>query len=426
MTTTVHRLFSRSTWPEAQYVARALRTETLGGVLLLAATLIALAWANSPWRASYQQLRETTVGPAALHLDLDLSAWAADGLLAVFFFVAGLELKRELLVGDLRDPAKAVLPVVAAMAGVVVPAVLFVVIAPPDAARGWAVPTATDIAFALAVLAVLGSRLPGSLRSFLLTLAVVDDLVAITIIAVAYTDDLDPLAGLAALVPLLAFAIAVRARRTAWWLLLPLAFATWTLVHASGIHATVAGVLLGLTVPVRRAGGERASVAERLEHVIRPYSAGIAVPVFALFAAGVTVVGGGLGEALSDRVTLAVVAALVVGKSVGVMGATWLTARFTRAELDDDLAWGDVLAVSLLAGIGFTVSLLIGDLAYGADSARAEHVKIAVLGGSIISAMLAAVVLRRRNAVHRRIAELEARDDDGDGVPDCYQQPGQR
>ena len=426
MTTTVHRLFSRSTWPEAQYVARALRTETLGGVLLLAATLIALAWANSPWRASYQQLRETTVGPAALHLDLDLSAWAADGLLAVFFFIAGLELKRELLVGDLRDPAKAVLPVVAAMAGVVVPAVLFVVIAPPDAARGWAVPTATDIAFALAVLAVLGSRLPGSLRAFLLTLAVVDDLVAITIIAVAYTDDLDPLAGLAALVPLLAFAIAVRARCTAWWLLLPLAFATWTLVHASGIHATVAGVLLGLTVPVRRAGGESTSVAERLEHVIRPYSAGIAVPVFALFAAGVTVVGGGLGEALSDRVTLAVVAALVVGKSVGVMGATWLTARFTRAELDDDLAWGDVLAVSLLAGIGFTVSLLIGDLAYGADSARAEHVKIAVLGGSIISAMLAAVVLRRRNAVHRRIAELEARDDDGDGVPDCYRQPGQR
>ena len=426
MTTTVHRLFSRSTWPEAQYVARALRTETLGGVLLLVATLIALAWANSPWRASYQQLRETTVGPAALHLDLDLSAWAADGLLAVFFFIAGLELKRELLVGDLRDPAKAVLPVVAAMAGVVVPAVLFVVIAPPDAARGWAVPTATDIAFALAVLAVLGSRLPGSLRAFLLTLAVVDDLVAITIIAVAYTDDLDPLAGLAALVPLLAFAIAVRARCTAWWLLLPLAFATWTLVHASGIHATVAGVLLGLTVPVRRAGGESTSVAERLEHVIRPYSAGIAVPVFALFAAGVTVVGGGLGEALSDRVTLAVVAALVVGKSVGVMGATWLTARFTRAELDDDLAWGDVLAVSLLAGIGFTVSLLIGDLAYGADSARAEHVKIAVLGGSIISAMLAAVVLRRRNAVHRRIAELEARDDDGDGVPDCYRQPGQR
>ena len=426
MPTPVRRLFSRSTWPEAQHVTAALRTETIGGGLLLAATLVALAWANSPWRQAYQRLRETTVGPAALHLDLDLSAWAADGLLAVFFFVAGIELKRELVVGDLRDPAKAVLPVVAAFAGVIVPALLFVAVAPRDAAHGWAVPTATDIAFALAVLAVLGSRLPSALRSFLLTLAVVDDLVAITIIAVAYTAGLEPLPLLLALLPLLAFALATRARRTAWWVLLPLAVATWGLVHASGVHATVAGVLLGLVVPVRRAPGERTSVAERLEHVVRPLSAGFAVPVFALLAAGVTLVGGGLGGAVRDRAALAVVAALVVGKCVGVLGGTWLTARFTRAELDDDLAWGDVLGVSLLAGIGFTVSLLIGDLAFGAGTARDDHVKIAVLAGSVVSALLAAVVLRRRDAVHRRIAELESRDDDGDGVPDCYQQPAQR
>jgi len=420
----VRRLFSRGSWPEAQHVARALRTETVGGVLLLVGTLVALTWANSPWREAYQSLRETTVGPAALKLDLTLSEWAGDGLLAVFFLVAGMELKRELVVGDLRDPAKAVLPVVAALAGVVVPALIFLAVTAgdPAAARGWAVPTATDIAFALAVLAVLGTHLPSALRAFLLTLAVVDDIVAITIIAVAYTSDLQPLALLAALVPLLVFAAAVRARHTAWWLLIPLAFATWTLVHASGVHATVAGVLLGLTVPVRRAAGERRSVAERFEHLIRPFSAGVAVPVFALFAAGVTLVGGGLGSALRDRVSLAVVLALVVGKCVGIMGGTWLTARFTRAELDDHLAWGDVLGLSLLAGIGFTVSLLIGELAYGAGSPRDDHVKVAVLAASVLSALLAAVVLRRRNAVYRRIEALERRDDDGDGVPDCYPQ----
>ena len=424
----VRRLFARSSWPEAQHVARALRTETVGGVLLLVGTLVALTWANSPWRAAYQSLRETTVGPTALKLDLTLSEWAGDGLLAVFFLVAGMELKRELVVGDLRDPAKAVLPVVAALAGVAVPALLFLAVTAgdPAAARGWAVPTATDIAFALAVLAVLGTHLPSALRAFLLTLAVVDDIVAITIIAIAYTSDLQPLALLAAMVPLLAFAAAVRARRTAWWLLLPLAFATWTLVHASGVHATVAGVLLGLTVPVRRAAGERRSVAERFEHRIRPFSAGVAVPVFALFAAGVTLVGGGLGGALRDRVSLAVVLALVVGKCVGVMGGTWLTARFTRAELDDQLAWGDVLGVSLLAGIGFTVSLLIGELAYGPGSPRDEHVKVAVLTASLVSALLAAVVLRRRNAVYARIDELERRDEDGDGVPDCYVRPADR
>ncbi len=424
----VRRLFARGSWPEAQRVASALRTETLGGALLLAATVVALVWANSPWREAYTTVRETQVGPAALHLDLALSVWAGDGLLAVFFFVAGMELKHELLVGDLREPAKAVLPVVAAIAGVALPAALFLLVTSGDseAARGWAVPTATDISYALAVLAVLGTHLPSALRSFLLTLAVVDDVVAITIIAVAYTSDLNVLPLLAALVPLLAFALLLRGRRGVWWLLVPLAFTTWALVHASGVHATVAGVLLGLVVPVRRAPGEEHSVAHRLERVVRPFSAGFAVPAFALLAAGVTLVGGGLGDALADRAAVAVVVALVVGKAVGVMGGTWVTARFTRAELDDDLAWGDVLGVSLLAGIGFTVSLLIGELAYGPGSPRDEHVKIAVLAASVLAAALAAVVLRRRNAVYRRIDELERRDDDGDGVPDCYRQPTAR
>ncbi|KRF29114.1 Na+/H+ antiporter NhaA [Phycicoccus sp. Soil802] len=426
------RLFARTTWQEAQHVAGALRTETVGGALLLLAATAALAWANSPWHAAYTGLRDTTIGPPALHLDLTLGQWAADGLLALFFFVAGLELKREFLVGELRTPARAALPVAAALCGVALPALVYAVTvtflgAGGDALRGWAIPTATDIAFALAVLAVIGTHLPSALRSFLLTLAVVDDLVAITIIAVFYTQRLDlPLLALS-LVPLALFAALVQRRVAHWWLLLPLAALTWGLVHASGIHATVAGVLLGLAVPVKpRPRASRVArvpavrplaadvdVAHRLEHRLRPLSAGVAVPVFAFFAAGVpVVVGGGFGDSLADEAALAVVLALVLGKLVGVFGGTWVFARFTRAELDDDLAWWDVVGLSLLAGIGFTVSLLVGELAFGAGSPRDEHVKLAVLVGSLASAVLATVVLRARNRVYRRLWELESRDDD--------------
>jgi Na+:H+ antiporter, NhaA family len=421
----IRRLLTRaSTWAEAQQVADALRTETVGGVLLLLAATTALLWANSPWRAGYAAMRETTFGPTALHLHLNLAQWAADGLLAVFFFVAGLELKRELVVGDLRDPARAVLPVVAALVGVLVPAAIYLALTldAGPAVRGWAVPTATDIAFALAALAVIGSHLPSALRSFLLTLAVVDDLLAITIIAVFYTADLALVLLLLAGIALAGFGALIR-RRTHRWMAVAPAVLTWGLVHASGVHATVAGVLLALTVPVRPRCGGSVSVAQHLEHRIRPFSAAVAVPVFALLAAGVTLVGGGLGAALGDPASVAVVVALVCGKPIGVLGATWATARFTRAELDDDLAWADVLGVSLLAGIGFTVSLLIGDLAFGAGSARDDHVKAAVLVGSLLSALLAAVVLRRRERHYRRIAQDESRDDDGDGVPDVYQRP---
>jgi NhaA family Na+:H+ antiporter len=423
-------LFSRGSWPEASRVAELLRKETVGGALLLAATVLALVWANSPWADGYAALRDTTVGPGALHLDLTLAAWAGDGLLAIFFFVAGLELKREFVAGDLRDPRRAALPVVAAVGGMVLPALVFTLVNLPaggGALSGWAIPTATDIAFALAVLAVVGTHLPLALRTFLLTLAVVDDLLAITIIAVFYTRDLQPLLLLAALVPLALFALLVQRRIRSWWLLLPLAAVTWALVHASGVHATVAGVLLGFTVPVVRsqaAGGPEAGpgLAEHFEHRFRPLSAGLAVPVFAFFAAGVTVGGfRGLGGALGDRVALGIVAGLVVGKTVGVLGSTYLMARFTRAHLDSDLRWVDVLGLSVLAGIGFTVSLLIGELAYGAGSSRDEHVKVGVLCGSLLAALLAAVILRLRNRTYRRLHEVEERDADHDGTPDVYQ-----
>jgi Na+:H+ antiporter, NhaA family len=427
-------IFRRPTWTESQFVADALRTETIGGALLLAAAVAALFFANSPWREGYEALRDTYVGPEWGDLRLTLGHWAADGLLAIFFFVAGLELKREFLVGELRTVAKAAVPVAAAVGGVILPALVFIGVVTAlggegDALRGWAIPTATDIAFALAVLAVIGSSLPSALRSFLLTLAVVDDLIAITIIAIFYTSGLEITALLGALVPLAAFALLVQRRITFWWLLIPLAFATWALVHASGVHATVAGVLLGLVVPVRpRASVPSIStldrdtdVAHRFEHRMRPLSAGFAVPVFAFFASGVTVIGGGFAAAAADEVAIAIVCALVLGKLTGVFGTTWLMARFTRSELDEGLAWRDVGGLALLTGVGFTVSLLVGDLAFGEGSERNDHVKLAVLAGSLLAAILASFVLRMRNKHYRQIAELESHDGDADGIPDVYQ-----
>ena len=423
-------LFARGSWTEATRIAALLRGETVGGGLLLVATVVALVWANSPWSNAYDALSEFRIGPSALGLNLPLETWAADGLLAIFFFVVGLELKREFVAGDLRDPARAALPIAAAVGGMLMPALIFVLVnlrTGDGALSGWAIPTATDIAFAVAVLAVVSTHLPSSLRTFLLTLAVVDDLLAITVIAIFYTDDLDVAMLGAAVISLAFFTLAVQKKVRSWWVLLPLAAATWVLVHESGIHATVAGVLLGFAVPVvrsRAAGGSDAGpgLAEHFERHIRPVSAGFAVPVFAFFAAGVTVGGiSGLTNALTDSVALGIIAGLVVGKTVGVFGTTYILARFTRAVLDEGLSWIDVFGVAILAGIGFTVSLLIGDLAFGAGSVRDDHVKIGVLAGSVLAALLASIVLRLRNRAYRIIAENEARDDDGDGIPDVYQ-----
>ena len=425
-------ILGRGSWGETARIAEVLRKETVGGALLLLGTVVALVWVNSPAGDSYIALRDYTIGPGALHLDLSLGTWAADGLLAIFFFVVGLELKREFVAGDLRDPARAALPILAALGGVVVPAGIYVVVnlnTGGGALMGWAVPTATDIAFALAILAIVSTHLPAALRTFLLTLAVVDDLVAVTIIAVFYTSDLKllPLAG--AFIPLALFGLAVQRRIRSWWLLIPLAAATWVLVHESGIHATVAGVLLGFTVPVIRsqaAGGPEAGpgLAEHFEHRIRPISASVAVPIFAFFAAGVAIGGlDGMTESLTDRVALGIIAGLVLGKPIGILGTAWLVARFTHAHLDDELNWLDVLGVSLLGGIGFTVSLLIGDLAFGADTSADQHVKIGILAGSVLSALLAAVLVKSRDRTYRRIEAAERLDTDADGIPDAYEYP---
>ncbi len=414
-----HRMFDRGSWREVSRITDVLRAETVGGALLVAAAAIALVWANSPWSVAYFDLGAIRIGPPELHLDLTLARWAADGLLAIFFFVAGLELKREFVAGDLRDPRRAALPIAAALGGMAVPALFYVAInlaAEDGDLSGWAIPTATDIAFALAVLAVIGTHLPAALRTFLLTLAVVDDLLAITIIAVFYTQSLGLTPLALALIPLALFGILVQRRVRSWWLLLPLAVTTWVLVHESGVHATVAGVLLGFLVPVvRRSEGPGPGLAEHFERRWRPLSAGVAVPIFAFCSAGVSIAGsGGVGATLRDSVTLGVVVGLVAGKILGVLGATYLVQRFTRAQLADGLGWWDVLGLALLAGIGFTVSLLIGDLAFGAGSARNDHVKVGILLGSLLAALLATVVLRIRNTVYRRICQAEERDADRD------------
>lgn len=422
------RLFRRASWAENVRIAEVLRLETVGGGLLMLGALIALVWANSPWVDSYVALRDYEIGPAALHLDLSLGTWAADGLLAIFFFIVGLELKREFVAGDLRDPRTAALPIIAAMGGVIVPALVFTVInlnTGGGALNGWAIPTATDIAFALAVLAVIGRHLPSALRTFLLTLAVVDDLIAVTIIAIFYTADLDPVTLLLALVPIALFAVLVQKRVRSGWILIPLAVLAWVLVHESGVHATVAGVLLGFTVPVLRRDGrtDEPGLAEHFEHRFRPISAGFAVPVFAFFAAGVTVGGvSGLVEGLQDPVAIGIVAGLVVGKIVGITLTTWLLSTFTRAQLDDDLTWSDVVGVASLAGIGFTVALLVGDLAFRDGTEWDDLVKVAVLTGSLVSAVIASVILGIRNRAYKAIEEKEKIDADNDGIPDAFQE----
>jgi NhaA family Na+:H+ antiporter len=422
-------LFALPSARERRYLADALRTETVGGLVLMAAAVVALVWANSPLGDVYEQVRDVHFGVPALGLDLSVAHWTADGALAVFFFVAGIELKRELVVGELRRPAAAALPVIAALGGMAVPAGIYLAVNVAQGGRldGWAVPMATDIAFALGVLALIDTHLPSGIRAFLLTLAIADDLGAIVVIAVFYTSTINWAAFAGALAGLALFWLMHhRLRVRGWYLYVPLAVVVWGLMYNSGIHATIAGVAMGMLLRVRLredADGrplEEVSPAERIGHLVEPVSAGVAVPLFALFAAGVSVTGGAMAEVFGQPEALGVLMGLVAGKFVGVFGGTYLAARFTRARLNPDLAWSDVAGVALLAGIGFTVSLLVSELAFG-GGALADHAKAAVLTASVVAALLASVVLKVRDARYRRLWADETRDEDVDGIADIDQ-----
>ncbi len=417
-------LFGRLSLPERTWVLSALRDETTGGILLLVAAAIALIWANSPWSASYEAISNTVVGPAALHLDLPLSVWAADGLLAIFFFVAGVELRHEFQLGTLASPKRAAVPIAAALGGMALPALLYVAVnltLTDGQPGGWGIPMATDIAFALAVLAVVGRRLPVALRAFLLSLAVVDDLGAILVIAVFYSKGFDPLAFAISVALLALYGFLQWKRVKGWPIYVAIALVAWVFMHSSGVHATVAGVAAGLLTRVKRDPGESESPGERAEHVIRPISAGLAVPLFAFFAAGVDLRGSDLVTTMTTPVAIGIVVGLVVGKPVGVVGTAWLMARFTRASLSSSIRWRDVVAVGLLAGIGFTVSLLIAELAFPDDTFLLNSAKLAVLAASVVSAVIASLMLLTRNRYYAGLHE--DRDDDGDGIPDVYQRP---
>ncbi len=385
-------LFGRTTDRDATTIADIFRQETVGGALMLAATVVALVWTNLD-QQSYEALRHLPLGP------LDAEHWAADGLLTIFFFVAGLELKRELTVGSLSRPAQALVPIIAAVCGMTVPAVIYLAInlvSFQGQPRGWAIPVATDIAFALAILAVVAPSLPSSLRAFLLTLAIVDDLGAILVIAVLFTDQVMIMWLAGALACALLWWLLQRRHISGWYLYLPVGLICWWCMLQSGVHATIAGVVLGLLS--RSSATDPHAPVDSWEHSWRPVSAGIAVPIFALLSAGVTVAPSTLVELFTQPVGLGVIAGLIIGKAVGVFGGAYLTARFSQAELAHDLRWTEVFSVAILGGVGFTVALLIADLAFVDQTELRDQGKAAVLVGSLIAGSLGALSLRRRTA----------------------------
>ncbi|MFI6367409.1 Na+/H+ antiporter NhaA [Nocardia sp. NPDC050630] len=404
-------------------LTRYLRTETIGGAILLIAAAAALLWVNSPWGQSYFTLTQYALPIKALHLDFTVADWTKDGLLAIFFFVAGLELKRELVVGELADPKRAVLPIIAAVGGVVTPALIaFAVGFGVDGMdRGWAIPVATDIAFALAVLAMTGSRIPTSARVFLLSLAVVDDLLAIILIAVLFTATLSALWLLGAAACWAIWALAQHKRISTPLLYVPLALVSWYALHEAGIHPTLAGVALGLLTRVRKDPGETEAPATRLEHMIQPISAGLCVPLFALFASGVPLDGKVFQHLFSDRLPLAIVLGLLLGKTLGIFGISWVAIRLGIAKRPVGLGYRDMFALSVLGAIGFTVSLLVAELALTdvGDGSAVELAKAAVLVTSMTASLAGSALLLRRGRVHqaRRDARAIERETEAQAVP---------
>jgi NhaA family Na+:H+ antiporter len=370
-----------------------LATETAGGALLLAAAAIALVWANASG-GSYGDFWGTRVALdiRAITIDETLTSWTNDGLMAVFFFVVGLEIKRELSRGELADPRKAALPVVAALGGMIVPAAIFLSLnAGRDGARGWGIPMATDIAFAVGVLSLAGTRVPLSLKVFLLALAIVDDIGAITVIAVFYTDHL-ALGWLAGAVVLLAVTYGLS------WLgvrhivvYLGIGVIAWLAMHESGVHATIAGLTMGLLIPASVAG-EDSSLIYRIEHILHPWTSYLIVPIFALANAGIAIDGSVARNATSSPVSLGVALGLMLGKPIGITLFAFVAVKLGIAALPDDVRWLQLGAVAMVAGIGFTVSLFVTGLAF-TDSALVGDAKLGILAGSTLIGICGLVTL---------------------------------
>ncbi|MET0362855.1 MAG: Na+/H+ antiporter NhaA [Sphingobium sp.] len=373
-----------------------LETEAAGGIILIMAAIAAMVVANSPLSAAYLH---------ALHIDLagiSLLHWINDGLMALFFLLVGLEIKRDVLSGQLSRPSDRILPGVAAMAGVLLPALVYVAINRGDimGLRGWAIPAATDIAFALGVLALLGSRVPASLKIFLTAVAIIDDLVAVLIIAIFYTGDLQLLPLIGAMAGLAILALCNRRNVRSLWPYMLVGAVIWFLVLQSGVHATLAGIAVAMTVPLTLptapAPGNQddpPSPLHRLEHRLHPWIAYAIVPIFGFANAGVPLAGFTPGDLLTP-VPLGVAAGLFFGKQVGIFSAVWLLVRMGWAQGPRGAGWVHIYGVALLCGIGFTMSLFIGGLAFGDGSHQNEAAKLGILLGSIVSAVAGFAVLR--------------------------------
>lgn len=426
-------VWTASEKPLAKYVARPMReflhVESAGSILLLAATVIALLWVNLPvagWAAGYDHFWHTPIGLdiGSWRMEESLQHWVNDGLMTIFFFVVGLEIKYELVHGDLRDPRTASLPIIAAVGGMAVPALLFVAIAGTgEASAGWGIPMATDIAFAVGVLGVLGRRIPSAARLFLLTLAIVDDIGAIIVIAVFYTADL-AWGWLGIAVGLLVVMAVLRAARVwaipVYWVL---GIAIWFAVLQSGVHATLAGVAIGLMTPavallrpeiakefatgalqdneldveelhrMRFLLAESVPIVERLQSRLHPVSSYVVLPVFALANAGVALGDGALGDALSSTVALGIGAGLVLGKPLGIALACFIAIRLGLARMPEDTNWAHLIGVGAVAGIGFTVSLFIAGLSFPDSAVLTDDAKVGILLASVVAAVVGVVIL---------------------------------
>jgi len=369
-----------------------LHDEAAGGVVLVLGAVAAVVWANSPVSDSYfdfwGQYLTLGWGPAAL--TENLQHWVNDALMVIFFFVVGLEIKRELAIGELRDVRAAALPAAAALGGVIVPALIFVALTSGEARAGWGIPMATDIAFAVGVLALLGNRVPAGAKLLLLSVAIVDDIIAITVIALFYTDTVS-LSWLAGAAAGLVLVVVLRVLGvTAIWPYVLVGVVVWIATLESGVHATIAGVALGLLTPAGEVGGR--DVLATLEHRLHPWSAFVVVPLFALANAGVDFSGGLLGQAVGTALPWAIALGLVVGKIVGISAAVWLAVRTGLGRLPQGVGALHVPAVAAVAGIGFTVSLFIADLAYN-DSSLTETAKVGIFAGSLLAGVIGAALM---------------------------------
>ena len=418
-----------------------LATEAAGGTVLLLAALAALVWANSPWHEAYRQLFDTdiVVGVGRWSIDMQLHEWINDAAMTLFFLVVGLEIKRELVHGELRDMRAAAVPLIGAAGGMLVPALIYAAVNAGHAgSRGWGVPVATDIAFAVGVLAILGRRAPGGLKLLLLTLAVADDVGGIVVIAVAYAGGIKFHWLAIAAVSLGATVLARHVNMP--WLVLPLAVIAWLTTRASGVHATVAGVALAMLTPAQPdepgavtsewadqldhdpspdelkqlwyIAGSALSPLERLEHKLHRYTSFFIAPLFALANVGIRFGDVSFGGSGATRVAIGAGAGLVVGKLIGVTGAIWLAVRTRVGRLPADVTWPHVIGGGLVAGIGFTVSLFIGAIAF-TDEALREVATVSVLVGSVVAAILGSLWL---TIVDRRATTATVDDGTESGV----------